>query len=151
MLLQQIAQSRGVGAALYFGQGRKLYLADALAGYVEAFADLFEGLGLAAGEAEARLEDDPLAFGEAAEGLSHAGFEEGGFGGGRGVSLDSSSAMKSPSSEEWSSPTGVSREMERLETRLMRTISSASTSMMEATSSSVGSRLSSAPRPRWTL
>ena len=79
-LFQQIAQSGGVGAALYLGERRELYLADALAGDVEAFPDLFEGLGLAAGEAEAVLEDHPLAFGEAAEGLAHAGLEEGGLG-----------------------------------------------------------------------
>src|SRR5215211_7018989 len=79
-LFQQIAQSGGVGAALYLGQGCELYLTDTLAGDVETFPDLFEGLGLAAGKAESVLEDHPLAFGEAAERLAHAGLQEGGLG-----------------------------------------------------------------------
>ena len=53
-----------------------LYLADALAGDVEALADLFEGLGLASCEAEAVLEHHPLPFGEAVQRLAHPGFEE---------------------------------------------------------------------------
>src|ERR671913_1024564 len=79
-LFQQIAQSGGVGAALYLGQGRELDLPDTLAGDVETFPDFFEGLGLAAGKAEPVLEDHPLTFGEAAERLAHAGLEEGGLG-----------------------------------------------------------------------
>src|SRR5918993_3986239 len=65
--------------ALYLGQGCELYLTDSLAGDVEAFPDFFEGLGLAAGKAESVLEDHPLAFGEAAECLAHAGLQEAGF------------------------------------------------------------------------
>jgi hypothetical protein len=69
-----------VGAALYLGESGELYLADALAGDVEALADLFEGLGLAAGEAEAVLEHHALALGEAAQSLLHPTLEEGGLG-----------------------------------------------------------------------
>src|SRR5918997_55451 len=69
-----------MGAALYLGQGCELYLTDTLAGDVETFPDLFEGLGLAAGKAESVLEDHPLTFGEAPERLAHAGLQEGGLG-----------------------------------------------------------------------
>jgi hypothetical protein len=63
--IKQVAQACCVGAALYLGECCELYLADALSGYVEALANLFERLGLASGEAEAVLEDHPLALGEA--------------------------------------------------------------------------------------
>src|SRR4028118_1261393 len=79
-LIQEISEPRGVGAALYFGKGGELYLADALAGYVEALPDLLQGLRLAAGEAEAVLEHHALALGEAAQGLAHPGLQERGLG-----------------------------------------------------------------------
>src|SRR5215216_77520 len=79
-LFQQIAQSGGVGAALYLGQGGELYLTDTLAGDVETLSDFFEGLGLAAGKSEAVLEDHPLTFRQAAERFAHAGLKEGGLG-----------------------------------------------------------------------
>src|SRR5215218_10083647 len=79
-LFQQIAQSGGVGAALYLGQGGELYLTDTLAGDVETLPDFFEGLGLAAGKSEAVLEDHPLTFRQAAERFAHAGLKEGGLG-----------------------------------------------------------------------
>src|SRR5215207_4607642 len=79
-LFQQIAQSGGVGAALYLGQGRELNLTDSLAGDVETFPDFFEGLGLAAGKAEAVLENHPLTLGQAAERFAHAGLQKGGLG-----------------------------------------------------------------------
>src|SRR5215216_5280175 len=77
-LLQQIAQSGGVGAALYLGQGCELNLTDTLAGDVEPFPDFFEGLGLAAGKAEAVLENHPLTLRQAAERFAHAGLQKGG-------------------------------------------------------------------------
>src|SRR5215207_5649524 len=79
-LFQQIAQSGGVGAALYLGQGCELYLTDTLAGDVETFPDFFEGLGLAAGKAESVLENHPLTLRQAAERFTHAGLQEGGLG-----------------------------------------------------------------------
>ena len=69
-----------MGTALYLGEGGELYLADALARDVEAFADLFEGLGLTTGETEAVLEDHALALGKAAQGLLHAALKERGLG-----------------------------------------------------------------------
>src|SRR5215210_2197029 len=78
VLIQQISQPRGVRAALYLGERRELYLADALPGDVEALAYLLQGLGLAPGEAEAVLEHHPLPLGEAVQGLAHPGFKEGG-------------------------------------------------------------------------
>src|SRR5215211_5321941 len=79
-LFQQIAQSGGVGAALYLGQGCELYLTDSLAGDVETFPDFFEGLGLAAGKAESVLENHPLTLRQAAERFTHAGLQQRGLG-----------------------------------------------------------------------
>src|ERR687885_15568 len=76
MLIQQIAQPCCVRATLYLGERGKLYLADTLAGDVEALADLLQRLGLASCEAEAVLEHHSLALGQAVEGLAHPGLEQ---------------------------------------------------------------------------
>src|SRR4029079_16646625 len=64
---QEVAGA-GVGAGVtQLGHGTRLDLADALAGEIEVLADLFEGAGLAAVEAETEAENLPLTFVEGTE------------------------------------------------------------------------------------